>query len=143
MLVLCDTGILLRLLDPAAPQHQAVVQAVATIQARGDDPVTSPQNVAEFWNVSTRPATARGRYGLSVQDTDNRLQRIEQLIRVLPYNSAAYAIWKHLVLSLGVMGVQAHDARLVAWMMAQSITHILTLNPAEFTRYSGITTVHP
>ncbi len=80
---------------------------------------------------------------LSVQDTDNWLQRIEQLIGVLPDNPAAYAIWRQLVLSLGVMGVQAHDARLVAWMLAQGITHILTLNPADFARYSGITTVVP
>jgi len=36
-----------------------------------------------------------------------------------------------------------HDARLAAAMLVHGIGHILTLNVADFSRYSGLTAVHP
>ena len=55
MAVLADTGILVRLLERTDPQHAVVRQAVRTLRARGARLVTAPQNMAEFWNVCTRP----------------------------------------------------------------------------------------
>jgi hypothetical protein len=56
--VLADTGILLRLMEPLDPNRPAIQQVVDAIRARGDRAVIASQNVAEFWNVCTRPATA-------------------------------------------------------------------------------------
>jgi predicted nucleic acid-binding protein len=42
-----------------------------------------------------------------------------------------------------VKGKQVHDARLVAMMEAHGITHILTLNGADFARYPGIVVIDP
>jgi hypothetical protein len=53
------------------------------------------------------------------------------------------AIWKQLVVRHGVMGVQIHDARLVALLTAHALTHLLTLSPADFLRYKGITVLTP
>jgi hypothetical protein len=39
--------------------------------------------------------------------------------------------------------VQVHDARLVAAMEVQGISHILTFNVTDFVRYPDITVVHP
>jgi hypothetical protein len=39
--------------------------------------------------------------------------------------------------------VQVHDARLVALMQVHGITHILTLNGADFARYPGIVPIDP
>jgi len=49
------------------------------------------------------------------------------------------------VVSFGVSGVQVHDARLVAAMTVHGVTHILTLNPTDFARYTtvGIVAVDP
>src|SRR5262249_6942050 len=143
MLVLCDTGILIRLLDQANPRHQDISRAVASIPARGDVPVTSPQNIAEFWNVSTRPASARGGYGLSVLETENRVRQLEQLFQILPDTPGIYAVWRQLVVRYAVQGVQVHDAKLVAWMQVHGVTHILTLNPGDFARYAGVSTIVP
>lgn len=41
------------------------------------------------------------------------------------------------------MGKSAHDARIAALMLAHGVTHLLTLNPTDFTRYNGITPVTP
>ncbi len=41
------------------------------------------------------------------------------------------------------MGVNVHDARLVAAMLVHGLTHILTFNTPDFRRFSQITVVHP
>jgi predicted nucleic acid-binding protein len=141
--VLADSGILLRLLEPTDPLHATIDQAVRVLHARGDRIVISPQNVAEFWNVCTRPATARGGYGLSVAETNRRLAIFEAAFAVLSEPPAAYRLWRSLVVTHAVQGKQVHDARLVALMQAHGITHVLTLNESDFTRYPGIIPINP
>ena len=143
MVILLDTGILLRLLHRSDPQHGSIRDALRQLRKRGDRFGISPQNAAEFWNVCTRPAQARGGFGLSIVETDRRLRLAERLFPVLPDLSTAYARWRQFLVLQGVMGVQVHDARLVAWMETHGIGHILTLNPADFSRYPGITSITP
>lgn len=143
MLVVADTGILLRLLDRTDPMHADVRAAIRSLHQRGDACITSPQNAAEFWNVCTRPATARGGMGLDIMETNRRLRIIERLTPVFPDTPAAYAHWRSLTVGHGVMGVQSHDARLVAFMVAYGLTHILTLNPADFARFPVINALTP
>jgi len=120
MLIETDTGILLRLLNRADPQHAAIRASARILHQRGDVLVTSSQNIAEFWNVCTRPLTARGGLGLSLEETQRRLRLIERVMQVLPDTAASYLIWKQLVVTHAVMGVQVHDARLVALMMVNA-----------------------
>jgi predicted nucleic acid-binding protein len=143
MLILSDAGILLRVVGRRDPQKTVVRQTVRRHRQAGDVLVTSLQSVAEFWNVSTRPATAWGGLGLTLAETQRRLRIVERLIQVLPDPPGMYAVWKQLVIQYAVMGVRVHDARLVAWMQAQGIRHILTLNAADFGRYQGITVITP
>jgi predicted nucleic acid-binding protein len=141
--VLVDTGILLRLLDRADPQHHDIRAALRRLRAQGDTLAIATQNLAEFWNVSTRPASARGGYGLSTHDADARLRILERIFRIFPDTHAAYAIWRQLIVNYAVQGVQVHDARLVALMAAYGITRILTLNPGDFQRYPGMMAISP
>ena len=143
MLVLVDSGILLRLLERTDPQHGVIRGAVRAVRGRGDTLLTAPQNAAEFGNVCTRPATARGGFGLSIADADRRLRVIERLFRVVPESPSTYQIWRGLLVAHGVRGVQVHDARLVALMQVHGITHILTLNGSDFARYPGIVPIDP
>jgi len=78
MLILSDSGILLRLFEPREPLHAKIKRAVGILRANGEKLVTATQNTAEFWNVCTRPATARGGYGLTVAEAAIRLQDVEQ-----------------------------------------------------------------
>ncbi|MEW6251327.1 MAG: hypothetical protein AB1716_11815 [Planctomycetota bacterium] len=50
--------------------------------------------------------------------------------------------WLGLCTDLGIRGRSAHDARLVAWMRGNGITHLLTLE-AGFARYPGIACIAP
>ncbi|SRR5271157_1993704 len=140
MQVLVDTGILLRLLDRADPHHGDIRQAFRKLRSRGDVPVTSAQNIAEFWNVCTRPTSARGGYGLSVEETDRRVRVLERLFSVLSEPLGAYALWRMLVVANAVQGVQVHDARVVALMATHGISQILTLNSPDFSRYHAFVT---
>src|SRR5437899_1275037 len=97
MAVLADTGILLRLLNRNDPYRAGIREAVRALRGRDIAIVTSPQNIAEFWNVCTRPATARGGFGLSVDETDRRVRLIERLFRVLPDDPEMYFHWRRLV----------------------------------------------
>lgn len=143
MRFLFDTGILLRLLDRSDPRHADIRLALKRLLLRGDTPVTSAQNIAEFWNVCTRPVSARGGYGLSVAETERRVRLLERLFPVLTETSTTYPVWRSLVSAHGVQGVQVHDARLVALMQAHGITHIVTLNGPDFARYPGVVALHP
>src|SRR3990172_2974008 len=109
---------------------------------RGDRRFVAPQNASEFWNVCTRPVDRNG-FGLSVHETDQRLQVIERTITVLPDNERIYPEWRRLVVRHSVSGVQVHDARLAAAMHVHGISHILTLNQPDFERYASITVMHP
>src|SRR5262249_49486447 len=140
---LLDTGILLRLVDRSDPHHADIRHALRRARSRGDTPVTSFQNIAEFWNVCTRPASARGGYGLSVAEAERKVRLLERLFPILTESLAAYSIWRSLVVVHGVQGVQIHDARLVALMQTEGITHIVTLNGADFSRYPGVVALSP
>ena len=114
MLVLVDSGILLRLLEPSDPRHAAIRGAVRVLRNRGNTLVMSTQNAAEFWNVCTRPVAARGGFGLSIANAERRL-------RVIPDNPVAYQVWRGLLVSHAVKEVHVHDARLVALMQVNGI----------------------
>ena len=94
--------------------------------------------------VDSRPPSARGGYGLSIAEAEHRLRIIERLFSVATETPTSYTFWRNLVRTYAVQGVQVHDARLVALMQAHSITHILTLNLADFVRYQSlVVAMHP
>jgi predicted nucleic acid-binding protein len=68
---------------------------------------------------------------------------VEGEFRLLPDTERVHAEWRRLVVKHSVSGVQVHDARLVAAMLAHGVPHLLTLNDRDFKRHSEITAVHP
>ena len=140
---LADTNILLRFLLRNDPAYPAIRLAVRILKTRREQLVTTPQNIAEFWNVCTRPTTARGGLGLSIEATERRVRLLERHFRVLPDSPTIYQEWKALVLAHKVMGVQVHDARLVAAMKVHGVTRILTNNVTDFSRYPSINAFAP
>jgi predicted nucleic acid-binding protein len=143
MRYLLDTGILLRLPHRSDPLHEVSREAVRQLARARHKLVTSTQNIAEFWNVCTRPPTARGGLGLGVHEAQRRVRLLERFIEVLREPESAYTKWKQIVIANKVMGKQVHDARLAALMQAYRISRILTLNEGDFSRYHGIHAVAP
>jgi predicted nucleic acid-binding protein len=141
--ILIDTGVLLRAFDRSAPEQRKIFRAMRKLRSEDHELATTSQNIAEFWNVSTRPTSARGGLGLPVGVVEARVRVIEKLGAVLPFSADAYREWRRLVVQHQIMGVSVHDARIVAAMVAANIQHILTLNEADFRRYVNITILSP
>ena len=144
MIYLIDTNILLRFVDPTDASYLKIQVSIDKLRANGHQLRTTPQNFAEFWNASTRP-TERNGFGRTPSETNHFLQHLEVLFPLLPDLPAMYPEWKRLVANYSVLGVQVHDARLVAAMLIHDITHILTFNTQDFTRYAleGIIAIDP
>jgi predicted nucleic acid-binding protein len=140
---LADTNILLRFISPSDPNHPLICSAIQALLQQGEQICYTSKNLAEFWNVCTRPNTSRGGFGLSIEETNRRAKIIESYFKFLPNNAAVHAKWRQLIVDLSVCGVQVHDTNLVAAMLVHSVTQILTFNTADFKRFPGITVVHP
>lgn len=57
---------------------------------------------------------------------------------LLPDTPAIFPAWKAIVGSLGIIGKQVHDARLVAVCHAHGVSQILTFHASHFSRMAGI-----
>jgi predicted nucleic acid-binding protein len=90
----------------------------------------------------TRPPVRNG-LGLTVAEAERQVRAIESGMSLLPDSEAVYREWRRIVVQYGVLGVQVYDARLAAAMRVHRVSHILTLNVADFSRFSGLTAVHP
>jgi predicted nucleic acid-binding protein len=101
-----------------------------------------PENIAEFWNVATRPTEMNG-LGFSHDEVLREIVSIESLLILLPDVPAIYTVWKRMVEDHRVQGVKVYDARLVAVMGVYAIDTILTFNASDFKRYRHITAVQP
>jgi predicted nucleic acid-binding protein len=143
MLYLVDSNVLLRLLQRGNRLHTVVRAALRTVRSRGDRLCCTSQIIGEFWNVCTRPASARGGFGLSVPEADRRARLIERHYALLPDTLAVHMEWRRLLVTHSVSGVQVHDARLVALMNVHGVVNLLTFNVTDFGRYSGIVVHHP
>ena len=134
MACLVDTCILLRAFDRGKAEQPAIVTTLRRLWSEGETLFVSVQNVAEFWNVPTRP-NARNGLGESVASTARRVRLIERFSTICSESLASYTCLKRLLSEQGVLGVQVHDARLVSVMLAEGIGTILTHNGSDFRRF--------
>ena len=144
MIYLTDTNVLLGFSFPADSRYPIVRAAIRELLGNKHQLRTTSQNFAEFWNVATRPADQNG-FGQTPVKANDLLQDLEVLFPLLPDSPKVYPVWRRLVVDYDVAGVQVHDARLAASMIAHNVTHILTFNVTDFERYKseGIAAVNP
>ena len=142
MRVLVDTNILLRSAQPSHPLCPQATHAVSKLLRQKDAVFFCSQNIAEFWNVASRPAEMNG-LGFSQEEVLEEVNSIENLLTLLPDIPAIYPVWKRMVQDHRVQGVKVYDARLVAVMSVYAIDSILTFNLADFKRYGNINALQP
>lgn len=143
MAYLIDTNIFIRLASRNDPQRQICLDALRKLRSRNEELCYTPQVVIEFWNVCTRPATARGGLDLSVDQTERKVRLIERHFVLLPDSLATFREWRTLAFAHSLIGLAVHDAKLVASMNVHGVTSLLTINEADFRRYTNINAVHP
>jgi len=141
-MILVDTNVLLRFVQPSHSMHSAAVSVVNLLRTRDEILCVVPQVLYEFWVVATRPVQSNG-LGMSAAAADSDLAKIMQRFRLIRDERAIFEPWRRLVTQYQVLGKNAHDARLVAAMQRHGITHIVSFNGDDFKRYPGITAIDP
>ena len=139
---LLDTNIILRFGNPSDLQHELVTEAVATLLEQGDDCYLSPQVLTEMWVVATRPTDVNG-LGWSTGYTRKIIDDLLERFPIVDEMPQIFLAWLDLVTQNEIKGKRTHDARVVALMRSAKISHILTLNPGDFSGVSDITVVKP
>jgi predicted nucleic acid-binding protein len=139
---LIDSNILLRWVKPDHIDYPTIISATDSILRQDGVLCYTSQNIAEFWNACTRPLHRNG-YGLSPQNTNRKAISLEGKLRLLPESPTVHEEWRRLVVTHNVLGVQVHDARLVAAMRVHGVKLILTFNTKDFVRCTDIEAIHP
>jgi predicted nucleic acid-binding protein len=142
-MIAVDTNVLVGAIQTFDPQLRVTARhAVKSLFRQGERLLCFPQNLVEFWNVSTRPAKANG-LGFIPKQAARYVDRFQTLLRLMPETPEIFVAWRRLVLQHRVSGIQVHDARIVAAMTVHQVNAILTFDLDDFKRYTGITFVHP
>ena len=139
---LADTNLLLRLADPASPQHPIATAAFARLFRQGDEVFLAPQNFIEFWAVATRPLEANG-FGWNSERTAREVAELQERFPLLPDSPDIFTRWLELVKQLPVHGKRVHDARLVAVLPAHAVEHLITFNTSDFAAFPSLSLVDP
>ncbi len=139
---LLDTNVVLRLSNPSDEQHKLVTEAIATLLTQGDECYLTAQVLIELWVVATRPINVNG-LGWSAEETRTTINQLLERFPFIEEVSQIFSTWLTLATKNQITGKRTHDVRIVAVMIESGITHILTLNPKDFSGISGITVVHP
>ena len=142
MSYLVDTNVLLRLINSHNSQYAQAQNAINKLLQQDVELNIVPQNLFEFWVVATRPVNVNG-LGLSVEEATQEMALLKQLFAIKASNPSILTVWEDLVIKYQVKGKQGHDTRLVAAMITHEISHILTFNVEDFTRFSEIVAVSP
>lgn len=142
MAVLVDSNVLIFSIQQNHAWHEESVGAIEHLLEENVPVYVLPQNVAEFWNVWTRPAEKNG-LGLTPVETEERMRGFDAILTVLHDTPEVYERWRKLVVDHAVKGIQVHDARIAAAMLVHGVTELLTYNPRDFGRYEGITPIFP
>ena len=142
MRILIDTNVLLRSTEPGHVHYQSSVAAIDVLRRLGHELTIVPQVLYEFWSVATRPLANNG-LGMSPADAHAEITAVKKLFRLLRDERGIYSIWDQLVVSFAVKGKQAHDARLAAAVQRHLVSHLLTFNTSDFSRYPFMIAVSP
>src|SRR5216684_4793329 len=91
MRVLVDTNILLRSAQPNHPLCSQAAHAVSKLILQMYAVFFCSQNIAEFWNVATRPA-GLNRLGLSQEEAIQEVSNIEKLLTLAGHSGDLYRL---------------------------------------------------
>jgi predicted nucleic acid-binding protein len=133
---LFDTNIFLRLAEKNSSERSVILNAIRKIRQQNKTICYTPQILGEFWNVCSRPSTARGGFGLTIEQTERKVNLIQKHFELLPDTPATFAEWRKLVSSHKVTGVQVHDTKLAASMNVHKVEYLVTLNEKDLKRFS-------
>lgn len=138
-LIFFDTNVLIQLHVATAPRHAEITQAARLLLTQDYEVWISRQVLREYAAVLTRSQPYAP--SLAPADVAAQLRLFEANYRVADETAPVTAALCALLETMPFGGKQVHDANIVATMQVVGITHLLTLNIADFVRFADIITL--
>ena len=139
---LIDTNILLRIADPKSEKSANAMEALAKLADEGHALCITSQIVSEFWSVATRPPSVNG-LGFDTETVKAAVDEMLGQFHLLSDTRQVFVRWLGLVTEHGIAGKRVHDIKIVALMLEQKISHLLTYNPRDFQGFDHVNVVDP
>jgi predicted nucleic acid-binding protein len=139
-----DTNVIVHSIIDQSALHRTAQQAILSYQRAGYEVWISRQILREFLATLSRPhgyTTGGRRISATRLIAEVRLLQTQYYIAEDSQDVTERLL--KLLASINVGGKQIHDANIVATMLASGITHLLTENVSDFTRYSQLITIIP
>jgi predicted nucleic acid-binding protein len=139
--VTLDTNILIRAADYSSKDYNTAKEVLSKLALSNYIITISPQVIYECWVVLTRPKDANG-LGLNSDEAHGFINETLSYYNLIHDDEKLFATWLELVDKYKVIGVKAHDARIVAWMLNNNIETMITFNTKDFKEFP-IKVIHP
>jgi predicted nucleic acid-binding protein len=136
-MILIDTNVILRSKQKGSSHHQEVTEKLINLVEDGEELVICPQIIYEFYVVATRPTDNNG-FGLLTETAMSEIENILTTYSMPVENDQVFFNWCKLIADYKVIGKNAHDARIVAFMLSNNINKLYTLNKIDFERFNTI-----
>ena len=133
-MILLDTNIILRSKQEGSTHYKKVTEKLVELISSGEELVVCPQIIYEFYVVATRPADKNG-LGLSLEIAMKEIENILETYSMPEENKQVFFNWQQLINNYKVIGKNAHDTRIVAFMMSYDIRKLYTINKKDFKRF--------
>jgi predicted nucleic acid-binding protein len=140
-LITLDTNILIRAADCSSKDYFTAKEVLIKLSLDEYLIVLSPQIIYECWVVLTRPKEVNG-MGLGIEEAYSFINETLSYYNLVSDDDKLFSTWFELVKKYDVIGVKAHDARIVAWMLNNSIEKLITFNTKDFLKFP-IQVLHP
>ena len=134
-----DTNILVYASQLTSPWHDRAEAVLRAADADSAELWISDQILREYLSVVTRlpPSGA----GVPMREAIEHVRFFIQRFWMAQGGALARAELLTLLATYPTAGKQVHDANIVATMLANGVTHLLTNNVADFRRFEGLITV--
>jgi len=139
--VFVDTNVLVYAQTTSSPLHPAATARLQSLVAAGHPLWISRQIMREYLAAMSRPGTLTSPPTMAT--LVKNVQDFEKQFNVAEDGPTVTGSLLSLLLAVACSGKQVHDANIVATMLAQGITRLLTHNTSDFSRFHAWISVIP
>ncbi len=139
--IFLDTNILVYASIAQAPQHLAALNAILTREQAGVELWASRQVLREYLATLSRPQTFT--LPIPIATLTAEIQAFESRFQIAEDGPQVTVNLLILLNQVAAGGKQVHDTNIVATMQAHGLSHLLTHNTADFSRFANYITVIP
>lgn len=131
-----DTNVLVYASRPTAPMYPQAISSLYRLEGEGDELCISRQVLREYLATVTRPDASTVLLDLPDAAADTR--RLTEIYTVLEDGPRATEHLLRLVCRFPTRGKRVHDTNVVATMLANGVTRLLTFNQSDFVRFGAL-----